>query len=198
MSDTNKSHEKPWAELGRIQLFVERGRHRSLAEMHAAEEALSIVVEEVEDHTTEGLRRRFRSLLSNRIAKYRRRAAIERAINRAAIAELNGQQVSDARDRNGDGVVRHTRLAAAVRRHASRARTGECEDPAVIYGRREEVCAVRLAIRAEDWSLMWDVAIGYTHEEVAVARGLPVGTVKARISRLRRWLRTRPPMGIAA
>ena len=91
----------PWVDLGRIQKAVERSSVSwSPSGRCAIEEALTEILGELNGHTGTTLRRRFRSLVRNRIAKYRRRDQIERdlASSRAAECCLDPMQESACRE----------------------------------------------------------------------------------------------------
>lgn len=148
----NNAREPPWDELTHIQSIVEKQRPSSPAEMHGIDEAYTMVVSEVTEHTAQSLRRRFWNLVSNRVPKYRRRNAIE------------------------------NRLAWGTPAEGAR-------DPIEVLVQLELVSIVQTEVEPGEDMLLWGVATGRSYEELASAMGVPVGTLKARASRLRRRLR---------
>lgn len=199
MKIKNGGDEPPWRELGRIQGFVEQGPHRSRIEVLAVEEALSAVALEVADHGPRSLRRRFRSLVLNRSSKYRQRAAIEQEIASAVRAETGGQPETNSSEADAVGTPDESggreapREQGALVRYArqlARRAANETDDPALACARREEIKRIRAALAPEDWALLWQkLGLDRPYQELAAARGVPVGTLKARVARLRMQLR---------
>ena len=66
-------------------------------------------------------------------------------------------------------------------------RTG---DPAELLEQRESLAVLLAAVTRGDAELLWSVATGWSYQELSVAARQPVGTLKSRVSRLRRRLRT--------
>ena len=194
MNDINKSHEIPWGELESIQLVVERGRRRNSAEAFAVEEAYSNLIDEVTNHTFESLRRRFQNLVSNRIAKFQRREMIERTVTRMVRARVNGS-AGESDNHRVDGDSREENVATTHYRRRDEfverlaARSANCGDPAVLCARDEQVRRVRALLLPDDWRVVWELASGHSYAELAVDHGVSVGTLKARVARMRARIR---------
>lgn len=82
MIHAKKAHEPPWDELARIQAEVADDKPRTRARRQALDDAYSVVLDELGEHTAASLRQRFSNLVSNRRRKFRERRAIEKFLVR--------------------------------------------------------------------------------------------------------------------
>lgn len=82
MNQAKRAHAPPWDELARIQDSVAEREPKDPSARRAMDDAYSAIVDEVEGHTPDSLRRRFSNLMLNRRQKHRDRRAIDEFLAR--------------------------------------------------------------------------------------------------------------------
>jgi DNA-binding NarL/FixJ family response regulator len=152
----------PWETLRHLQEDTDSFLVNSYTK--GKEEALCSLVEELAagmiPSDAEAMERRYRTLSTNRSAKYRYRS-------------LLGGQIAYERQ------VQHSDY-----------------DPIELITLKQLTVLVSAELAAQEWELLREIGNGASYLEVARKLDVPIGTVKARVSRLRHKLRNVEVAGI--
>jgi DNA-binding NarL/FixJ family response regulator len=82
---------------------------------------------------------------------------------------------------------------------AGRADAGENGDQAEVVALREQLARILRGLPRGERELLCSISSGMTYREIAIRLGRPSGTIKSRVSRLRRYLReacVKPAVGL--
>jgi DNA-directed RNA polymerase specialized sigma24 family protein len=161
----------PWAVFATLQSSYEPD---SVDESLAREEALNSILEEIAvnpDLPEVDIRKRFYNLRRNRVAKYwsHRRAHS----NWIELGDPSTRRGGRYRDESGTmrGVV-------------------EFSDVSDEIAFRQLALMVKDHLPRADWKVLSDLARGVPYSRAAAARGISVGTLKTRVSRIRQRVRS--------